>query len=121
MYSSCVVSKVVVGQCVVIIINYHIQYKAALLHVLANKMSNGSVGPMEMTWETIGERCNQNLDEVLCGYLLAGVELSAGQRMIHLSTDKASIGGLGLQNTMLSLHTGHGILCCTQACQNIHG
>ena len=83
----------------------------------ANDATEITIGMMTMKWKTMADELETNKEARCAQYVVCSQVGTHGSNCIHLATDKAPVTGQHLQNTIITIPSGVGFLCCPQATQ----
>lgn len=70
--------------------------------------------PMTLRWQDRAAAFENNLDAHLAEYTLSAVQCASGCKYLTFATDKSSVNGLPLQNSVVVTSSGIGIVCVPQ-------
>ena len=76
-----------------------------------------TIGRMTMKWITMVDALDSNKEARVAQYVVCSQVGTHGSNTIHLATDKAALTGQHFQNTIITVPTGTGMLCCPQPTQ----
>ena len=77
-----------------------------------------TIGKMTLKWKSMADELDSNKEARVAQYVVCSQVATAMTTCIHLATDKAPVTGQHLQNTIITIPSGVGFLCCPQATQD---